>query len=258
MKTIALPIIGACSALLLVHGASAQQNAPAPMPTPIIEVYGCELTGDSDLADFRAVATRWNAWADRNNVTNYTAFLMTPFLYSAQLTYDVLWLGAWPNGTAMGQGEALWFAQGQDVQADFDAISDCSIHQQFAEVVIRAPEGPPPENGIAMFQDCELHDGRIVPEAIAAARQWAEYVTQNGSDQFIAFLFPLAGESDEADYNFKVVEGFANIEAYGRATDVYTGGGFMRAEELFGRLLDCDSPRVYALDRVRLAAASPQ
>ena len=61
---------------------------------------------------------------------------------------------------------------------------------------------------------------------------------------------------DDADYTFKSVEGFESIEAYGQYTDVYTGGGFLRAEELFGRLLDCNSARVYALNRVRLAAAA--
>jgi hypothetical protein len=38
---------------------------------------------------------------------------------------------------------------------------------------------------------------------------------------------------------------------------MYTGGGFLRAEELFGRLLDCNSARIYNLERVRLAAQPP-
>ena len=73
---------------------------------------------------------------------------------------------------------------------------------------------------------------------------------------FAAMLFGLAGLPEEdADYTFKEVEGFESIEAYGKYTDVYTGGGFLRAEELFGRLLECNSARVYALNRVRLAEA---
>jgi hypothetical protein len=31
----------------------------------------------------------------------------------------------------------------------------------------------------------------------------------------------------------------------------------MRAQELFGRLLECNSARVYTLERVRLAAEQP-
>ncbi len=253
MKRIALPIIGACAAFCLVQGASAQQAEPAP--TPIVEVYGCTFTGNNDLADFQAVATRWSAWADRRNVMDYTSFILTPFLFSAQLEYDVLWLGAWPTGAAMAAGQAQWIAEGGEVADAFEAITDCAIHQQFAEVVIRQPQAPPPENGVASFTDCKLHEGRIAPEANTAAGQWAEYLVQNGSDLFTAFLFPLAGESDEADYDFKIVEGFADLAAYGQTTDIVTRGGFMRAAELFDRLMDCDSPRVYLLDRVRLAAA---
>jgi hypothetical protein len=47
------------------------------------------------------------------------------------------------------------------------------------------------------------------------------------------------------------------MAAFGKGTDMYTGGGFIRADELFGRLLTCNSPRVYTLERVRLSAAPP-
>ena len=70
-------------------------------------------------------------------------------------------------------------------------------------------------------------------------------------------LFPLAGLGNDADYTFKLVTGFDSMETFGRGTDMYTGGGFMQAEQLFGRLLDCNSPRVYTLERVRLAAQQP-
>jgi hypothetical protein len=123
----------------------------------------------------------------------------------------VAWLGAWPNGTEMGKSETLWQSQGGEVAAAFDAAVECSSHSLYAEIVINQPSTPPPERGIAMFED----------------------------------------------YDFKVVTGFDSMEAFGRATDMYTGGGFMRAEELFGRLLTCNSPRIYNLERVRQAAMPP-
>jgi hypothetical protein len=257
MKQI-LGLLGACatSVAVLVTGAEAQQNETPP--TPVIEVFPCTYRDNNDMDNLRSVNARFNTWADRNNVTTYTAFTLTPYAYSADLEADVLWLGAWPNGAAMGDNEALWLSQGGDVSAAFDAVVECNSHSLYAEVVINQPSTPPPETGVAMFEDCTVHDGRTVGEAIAAATQWVEYTKARGApDGFSAFLFPLAGLEGDADYDFKVVTGFDSMQAFGRATDLYTGGGFLRAEELFGRLLTCNSPRVYTLERVRLAATPP-
>ena len=94
--------------------------------------------------------------------------IATPFVFSADLTYDVLWLGGWPNGAAMGAGEALYMTQGEEVANAFESAADCSSHAQYAEVVQRQPAGPPPTNGVALFTDCKVHDGRTVPEALDA------------------------------------------------------------------------------------------
>ena len=249
---IAFPILCLSAPLVFVDAAMAQEEAQ--QPTPVIEIFGCNYKGSNDMADLQAVTNRWNQWADRNNMTDYTAFLVTPYLHSDQLTYDVLWLGAWPNGAAMGADEALWFAQGGEVSAAFDAVVDCSAHAQYAEVVVGAPEGPVPEAPIVAFSDCTVHEGRTVDEAITALGQWREYLVANGINEFNAVLFPVAGEEPDADYTFKSIEGYETIQSYGRTLDVITRGGYMRADELFSRLLDCNSPRVYQFDLVRRAA----
>ena len=247
--------LAAGSAAFLATEARAQQGQPAP--TPVVEIYQCTYRGTNDMDDLRAVTARFNTWADRNNMTNYTAFTATPYLFSPELEADVLWIGAWPNGTAMGADETRYLAEGGEISAAFDAVSDCSAHALYASVVVNQPAAPPPQNGLAMFEDCTVRDGRTVPEAIAALEQWAEYTKSRGSDAFSAMLFPLAGLGNDADYTFKLVTGFESMEAFGKGTDMYTGGGFLRAEELLGRLLECNSARVYALDRVRLATATP-
>jgi hypothetical protein len=247
--------IAATSAVIFATATAAQDNAPAP--TPVVEIFQCTYRGNNDMDSLRTVTTRFNAWADRNNMTHYTAFTATPYAYSPELEADVLWLGGWPNGATMGADETVYMTQGREVAAAFDAVVDCSSHSLYAEVVVSQPSGPPPQNSVAMFEDCTVHEGRTAGEAIAALGQWAEYTKGRDSNPFSALLFPLAGLGNDADYTFKLVTGFESMEAFGKGTDMYTGGGFMRAEELFGRLLDCNSARVYTLDRVRLAAAPP-
>ena len=134
-------------------------------------------------------------------------------------------------------------------------IFACNYNENNAEVVVTAPQGPPPENGIAIFNDCEVRDDRTVPEVLAALGQVGEYFKgRGGPDTFVAALFPLAGLADDEDYDFKLVRGLESIEDYGKGLDLYTGGGFLRVGELTDRLIECDSPRVYTIDRVRLAA----
>jgi hypothetical protein len=245
------------AAAFLLAPALLAQEAAQMAPTPILEIFACSFNENNDMDDFVADAARWSAWADRNNVRDYTAFIATPFLYSPDLAYDVLWIGAWPNATAMGAGEALYLRTGGEIDAGFGAVVDCAAHQQWAEVVVNAPQAPPPENGVAMFNDCELRGDHTVPEMLAAVGQVSEYYRgRGGPDAFVAALFPIAGLADDEDYDFKLVTGFASLEEYGRGLDLYTGGGFLRVGEITGRVFQCDSPRVYTLDRVRLANPS--
>src|SRR6185436_2964302 len=212
-------VIAAALALLATTGAQAQQNQPAP--TPVVEIYPCTYRGDNDIDNLHTVTTRFNTWADRNKDISYTAFLATPYAYSADLEADVLWLGAWPNGAAMGVSEARYQTQGGDISTAFDAVVDCNAHSLYAEVVINQPATPPPQNGVATFEDCKVHEGRTDEEAIAALRQWAEYTKSRGSDAFSAILFPLAGLPNNADYTFKRVTSFDSMEAFGKFTDIY-------------------------------------
>jgi hypothetical protein len=242
-----------CFSLVLISSlASAQQGAP--MPTPIVEIYGCNFKTNKAMNDLHAVTTRFNAWADKNKMNDYTAFIVSPMLHGADRKDDVLWLGGWPNGTAMGADEAMYASQGREIDAAFDSVVHCESHSQYAEVVVHQPQNPPPEHGIVVFTDCTVHTGRTVPEALAALGQWSEFVTGKGLNPFSAVLFAVAGLPNDAHYTFKAVDGFDSMQAYGKYLDMYTSGGFMRAEELLDRVMDCNSARVYALERVRLAA----
>lgn len=253
-KTSAFPALAGVAACCLAQTALAQQ--PAEMaPTPIVEIFACNFNESNDRGDFDAAAARWTAWADRNNVRDYTALIARPFLWSTDQTFDVLWIGAWPNATAMGAGEALYMRTGREIDAGFSAVAECGSHSQWASVVVNQPDAPPSENGIAVFNDCEVRGDYNVPEVLAAIGQVGEYYKgRGGPNAFVAALFPIAGLADDEDYDFKLVRGFSSIEEYGRGLDLYTGGGFLRVGELTGRLLECDSPRVYTLDRVRMAA----
>ena len=242
------------TATLTTTSASAQQNPP-PTPTSVLEILGCKFNANKGMNDLHSVNARYNAWADKNKMTDYTAFVATPFFHSADVQNDVLWIGAWPNAAAMARDAALSASkEGHDIDTAYDAVGKCASHALYAEVVIRQPKSPPPENGVATFTDCTVREGRTADEAIAALGQVAEYMAGRGSDAFSAVLFPLAGLPNNAHYTFKHVIGSASMDAFGKDVDAYTAGGFRRVDELLGRVVDCNSARVYTLERVRLAA----
>ena len=82
MQKTLIAFVTGTSMALLASAAIAQQ--PAPMPTPIIEIFACTFRANNDMADLTAVTARWNTWADRNNVNDYTAFIATPYLRSVR------------------------------------------------------------------------------------------------------------------------------------------------------------------------------
>lgn len=257
-----LSAIAATAAILGTSAVIAQPPQPQQQqqgPAAVVELFACTFKNGKNMGDQRSASNRFNTWADQNGVKDYTALTMTPYAFSDQVDYDVVWLGAWPNGTAMGVDEAKWFATGAQTLAALDAVTDCGTHALFAAVPIHMPAGPEPErNGLAMFQDCKIREGRTPPEAIAALRQWSDYMAGRGSAGFDAILFPLAGKSSEADYAFKHVHGFGSVEELGRGIDLYTTGGVQMQNQILGRVIACDSPRIYTTERVRTAAQQGQ
>jgi hypothetical protein len=253
-KILILAAILAATTVLAATSAFAQQTPP-PAPTPVVEIQGCKFNANKGMNELHSTNARFNAWADKNKMTDYTAFVATPLFHGTDRTDDVVWLGAWPNAAAMARDAALFATkEGRDVDAAYEAVGKCGSHALYAEVVVRQPKTPPPENGVATFRDCTVREGRTAEEAIAALGQVAEYSAGRGSDEFSAVLFPLAGLPADAHYTFKLVEGSASMDAFGKDVDLYTAGGFRRVDELIGRVIDCNSARVYTLERVRLAA----
>ncbi|HMB72094.1 MAG TPA: hypothetical protein VKQ06_00870 [Gammaproteobacteria bacterium] len=246
---------GALLSLALMGSVNAQEGeGPA-----IIEIFGCTFNDGNDLGDLMAVTGRWNDWVDENGIVDYTANILTPHLYSTAFPYDVVWLGVYDNPRDMGVGEANWLADGQAMNAEFGEVVTCSIHAQFAGLPVHMPEEvPDQEDGmvnLTAFQDCSLINQSNAQEAIAAHQQWGDWVAENGSDVFMGALFPIAGEDPAAEYDYKAVTGFSSAEAYGNFVATVIPGGLQRGGQIFGRVTQCDTPRLYQSIQVRAPAA---
>jgi hypothetical protein len=240
-------------ALSLAVGGFAPASAEEPASSPSIrpaEIYGCTYRAGKGMADLMPVVDRWNAWMDRTSQNDYFAYLLVPLYHSTDRKFDVLWVGGWPSGAAMGAGLQRWVTEGGELSAEFDKVVDCPTVTNFAVMDLQKASNPP-ASGPVEFSDCKVVKGREFADALGAVRAWVSYQAEHGiaSDRFI--LFPAFGESRDASYSFKWVT-TSDWAALGKSYDQYgNGGGYQKAQELFDGLLDCDSSRLYVSRRIR-------
>ena len=178
MKRLVVVLWGTCACAWL-GSVAAQEQAPAT-----IEIFAdCHYIGNKGINDLHAAAAKFNAWADRHNIKDYSAYILTPYAYSDDITADFLWLGTWPNGVAMGGETKTYLAEGAQIRANFLAIAKCRSHGLFVTGVVNTPQGPPPEkNGVIVFQNGTLKEGHIASEVLANVPPYVDYLKKHGND----------------------------------------------------------------------------
>jgi hypothetical protein len=241
--------IAAILAAGVVTPAVAEDTAAGPSIRPA-EIYGCTYREGKGMADLKAATANWNAWMDKTGQNDYWAFLLIPYYHSSEFPFDVLWAGGWQSGATMANGLKRWVTEGGEAAAEFDKVVQCKGVTNFAVMDLsKAPA--PPDSGPVSFSDCTLTKGRKFADALAAVQAWITYEKENGIADDNYLLFPAFGESTDAKYTFKWVT-TSDWPNLGKSYDQYgNGGGYQKAEELFGGLLECDSSRLYVSQRVR-------
>jgi hypothetical protein len=139
------------------------------------------------------------------------------------------------------------------VGAEFDKVSPCDGHSNFASVNFKQPpqNDDPPDNIVLTFSDCNIAEGKTFDDVAPAITAWAKFRTDQGSNSGHWVLFPAYGGGGEK-FDFKWVSSHATHEAQGVDWDSYDGD---LNSQLFDGVLDCDSGRVYNAKNVRRAAS---
>jgi hypothetical protein len=235
-----------------VGNAIAEESMAPPSFYPL-EIYTCNFHKGKNMDDLARVSKKWNAWMDKSDGPAYSAYNLVPLFYSEEISFDVAWLGVWPDGVTMGAGIKHWLSKGKGMQAEFSKVVSCNTTSNFATLTIT----PPKESesiASAEFSNCKVKEGRTVKEAVGAIREWVKYREDSGSDVARWLFFPAYGESSDADYDFKWVTGFPSYDSFGRAYDQFgTGGGYRKYNEIFGRVMTCDTARFYDVTTVRVS-----
>ena len=233
---------------LLASAAHAQDGGAALAP---IEVLTCHFAEGKGAGDLDALADAFNAWMERGRAPEYAAYTLTPQAYSRDVDFDVAWVGQWRDGATMGESMAHYFADGAELGPAFDNVMSCDSNRNFSVATLREPAGPG-RFGPLEVATCTLRLAAAMEDALAAVDEWVAYLGTTGSTSAHWLLFPAYGERSDARYNFKWAVGYASYPAFGRDYDQLTSGNSLdKYNELFGGMMECDSPRLYSVRTIR-------
>lgn len=241
--------VTACAASLVIASPAGAQIEPALIAP--LEVLSCDFRDGKTRVDLDGLATAFNRWMEESGAPQYSAFALFPLAHSSEVDFDVAWVGAWPDGTTMGESMAHYFERGAELRPLFDEVLDCRDNTNFSALTLRAPVDV---RGLGPVEaaSCTLRLGSAVNEALAAANEWAEFTATLGSTAAHWLLFPAYGERSDASYTFKWVVGYESFEAFGRDYDQFTNGDALdKYNELIEFVMRCDSPRLYSVRTVR-------
>ncbi|MEL7535940.1 MAG: hypothetical protein AAFM91_02655 [Pseudomonadota bacterium] len=244
--------------LLFAAGSSSAEHHEGVQldPAAPIELYACNFNEGKGPADYDKAIGQWNKWADRQKMSSYSAWTLTPYYAGAEQDFDVIWLGATEKMKDMGRAHDMYLAKGESVQKAFADVIDCDTHAMFAAIQFKEPpEREDPSSVVITFSDCSGINGSSFDDLVPSMAEWAKYSEANGSTAGMWALMPALGGGGE-EFEFKWVSSFQNLEEMGSHQDHYAEEGWKKGNELFKGKVECDSSRVYIATNRRMADES--
>ena len=218
-----------------------------------VEAFACRFNEGMGPDDLDPVIKKFNAWADKQKVTDYWAWTLTPYYFGPDQEFDILWFGASPKAKTLGRIQDNWLATGGKVQEGFNEVITCDTHGNWAALELKeSPKRADPSRGVVSFSDCTMANGTTMEDLYPALAEWSEYITEQGSTAGMWMFFAAYGGGGEK-FDFKWVQSWQNLEELGADWDRYSESGWRKADELFEGKLDCDASRAYISTTRRMA-----
>ena len=227
------------------------QDAPVFIP---VEIFACNYNEGKGAADLEPVIDMWNTYMDDANNDSYAAWTMTKHYANDDQTFDIAWIGASKNGTAMGEGNDHWLANGGEIGAAFGEVLNCGMTGLYASRQFKAaPDGNVPADGVLVFSNCSTEEGARYEDVVSAMNTWAGIQDEAGSTAAMYHWYPIYGTGED-DIGWKAITAYPNHAELGKSYDRMAGGLYLKSQELFGDISDCDIARVYNVKNVRSAS----
>jgi hypothetical protein len=235
------------------HEGEEEANVASPM-----EMFACTYNDGKGPADLAAANKKWNAWADKQGIDDYSAWTLVPYYSGPDQEFDVLWFGGADTAKAMGRAQDKWIATGSNEAAVFAEAISCNMHGAYSVLMMKQPpQGDDESDFVVTFSDCNTAEGVTFDDLYMPIKEWGEYKAENGSKAGHWVFFPSFGGGGE-DFDFKWVTTADSLESLGADWDQMNESGWQKANELFQGKLDCDSSRAYIATTIRSAASDDE
>ncbi len=223
-----------------------------------VEMYACKYNEGKGAADYDAAVKKFNAWADKQGITDYSAWTLVPFYFGPEQEFDLLWLGASAKAKALGRIQDAWLASGAKAREAFEEVVTCDTHANYAALQFKMPpERADRSRSVVSFSDCSLMEGTMFGDVYPALMEWSKYLSEHNSTAGMWTFFPAYGGGGE-DFDMKLVQSWQNFEELGVDYDQYAEAGWEKSGELFDGKLKCDSSRAYAASVRRMAKSDEE
>ena len=245
MKKVVISAFVACVTFFAGSGTSvAQDDGMKVIP---VELYACTYKERKGPDDLDGWIDKWTAWADSNDVDDYSAWTLTPYYYGAGPNegIDVIFMGAAKDAVALGELQETWLSDNDGLAAEVEEILECAGHAKFGSINFKAPDNNAPGDAVLTLSDCNYQEGATFNALNAAMEEWSQYMSAAGSKAGYFHWYPQYGGGGEA-FDFKWLTAHENLADLGADFEVFGNGrGFVTRGRLMGHLISCDSARAY-------------
>ena len=219
-----------------------------------MEALQCKFTQGNGMDDAKRVIAQWNDNADKNFSAPYNAWVLTPLYTSTEdVDFDFAWIGFTENAASMGRVQDEWAATGAEtIGAKWEKVTDCAGQALYGVVEARAPKTAFVEGqvGYLSVSNCSFKDGKTGLDLAESDKAWNAYNDANGFEGGVWRWWPGAGSPTSYEGDFLLAIGYSSMEEYGRGRDNNLAA--MRAGTRPESILNCDAPRIYTSENVRL------
>jgi hypothetical protein len=218
-----------------------------------MEAFQCDFVNGKDYSDVQKVVPSWTKYADENFSQPYSAALLTPYLKSeSEVDFDVAWVGFSGNQEQMGAIADDYLATSASIQAKWDRVVDCPTYGFYGVFEARSPsesfvEG---ENTYWAISSCSFKEGKQASDLANNDKGWNAFMSDQGFTGGVWRWWPSAGSPNNFEGDFLLNISYSTMAEMGIIQDARYAA--QNAGELPESILNCDNPRVYIAENVRL------